>query len=149
MLWWLELVSKKKIPGQGKWAVRRWGRVDGVVAAEARCWVRGFILYCVFLCRLCVRACTYRTVCVCVHACVHRLANLSALCVFQMPDHFDQAVVLNQLRYSGMLETVRIRKAGYAVRRPFQDFYKRQDQRLRTSSFSSEGWGKRGSDGKT
>ncbi|KFO24850.1 Myosin-X [Fukomys damarensis] len=43
-----------------------------------------------------------------------------------MPDHFDQAVVLNQLRYSGMLETVRIRKAGYAVRRPFQDFYKRQ-----------------------
>ncbi|XP_060047912.1 unconventional myosin-X [Erinaceus europaeus] len=43
----------------------------------------------------------------------------------KMPDHFDQAVVLNQLRYSGMLETVRIRKAGYAVRRPFQDFYKR------------------------
>ncbi|XP_034379245.1 unconventional myosin-X isoform X2 [Arvicanthis niloticus] len=42
-----------------------------------------------------------------------------------MPDQFDQAVVLNQLRYSGMLETVRIRKAGYAVRRPFQDFYKR------------------------
>lgn len=45
---------------------------------------------------------------------------------FQMPEQFDQAVVLNQLRYSGMLETVRIRKAGYAVRRPFQDFYKRQ-----------------------
>lgn len=43
-----------------------------------------------------------------------------------MPDQFDQAVVLNQLRYSGMLETVKIRKAGYAVRRPFQDFYKRQ-----------------------
>lgn len=45
--------------------------------------------------------------------------------VQKMPDHFDQAVVLNQLRYSGMLETVRIRKAGYAIRRPFQDFYKR------------------------
>nr|XP_010955573.1 unconventional myosin-X [Camelus bactrianus] len=43
----------------------------------------------------------------------------------KMPDQFDQAVVVNQLRYSGMLETVRIRKAGYAVRRPFQDFYKR------------------------
>uniref|UniRef100_F1SRM1 Unconventional myosin-X n=1 Tax=Sus scrofa TaxID=9823 RepID=F1SRM1_PIG len=46
----------------------------------------------------------------------------------KMPDQFDQAVVVNQLRYSGMLETVRIRKAGYAVRRPFQDFYKRQDR---------------------
>nr|XP_058917906.1 unconventional myosin-X isoform X3 [Kogia breviceps]XP_058917907.1 unconventional myosin-X isoform X3 [Kogia breviceps] len=43
----------------------------------------------------------------------------------KMPDQFEQAVVVNQLRYSGMLETVRIRKAGYAVRRPFQDFYKR------------------------
>ncbi|KAJ8788001.1 hypothetical protein J1605_022657 [Eschrichtius robustus] len=32
-----------------------------------------------------------------------------------MPDQFDQAVVVNQLRYSGMLETVRIRKAGYKV----------------------------------
>ncbi|PKU48602.1 unconventional myosin-x- hypothetical protein [Limosa lapponica baueri] len=42
-----------------------------------------------------------------------------------MPDQFDQTVVLNQLRYSGMLETVRIRRAGFPVRRPFQDFYKR------------------------
>jgi len=40
-----------------------------------------------------------------------------------MPDQFDQTVVLNQLRYSGMLETVRIRRAGFPVRRPFQDFY--------------------------
>uniref|UniRef100_A0A7M4FDX9 Myosin X n=1 Tax=Crocodylus porosus TaxID=8502 RepID=A0A7M4FDX9_CROPO len=43
----------------------------------------------------------------------------------KMPDQFDQTVVLNQLRYSGMLETVRIRRAGFPVRRPFQDFYKR------------------------
>uniref|UniRef100_A0A8D0BZW2 Myosin X n=1 Tax=Salvator merianae TaxID=96440 RepID=A0A8D0BZW2_SALMN len=43
----------------------------------------------------------------------------------KMPDHFDQNVVLNQLRYSGMLETVRIRRAGFPVRRPFQDFHKR------------------------
>lgn len=41
---------------------------------------------------------------------------------FQMPDHFDHSVVLNQLRYSGMLETVRIRRAGFPVRRTFQDF---------------------------
>nr|XP_015210144.1 PREDICTED: unconventional myosin-X [Lepisosteus oculatus] len=41
----------------------------------------------------------------------------------KMPERFDQPVVLNQLRYSGMLETVRIRRAGFPVRRPFQDFY--------------------------
>uniref|UniRef100_A0A3Q3JP94 Myosin X n=1 Tax=Monopterus albus TaxID=43700 RepID=A0A3Q3JP94_MONAL len=40
----------------------------------------------------------------------------------KMPDHFDQTVVLNQLRYSGMLETVKIRRTGFPVRRPFQDF---------------------------
>uniref|UniRef100_H3B047 Myosin X n=1 Tax=Latimeria chalumnae TaxID=7897 RepID=H3B047_LATCH len=44
----------------------------------------------------------------------------------KMPDQFDQTVVLNQLSYSGMLETVRIRRAGFPVRRPFQDFYIRQ-----------------------
>nr|XP_056710127.1 unconventional myosin-X [Euleptes europaea] len=43
----------------------------------------------------------------------------------KMPDQFEQNVVLNQLRYSGMLETVRIRKAGFPVRRPFLDFHKR------------------------
>ncbi|XP_035383783.1 unconventional myosin-X isoform X2 [Electrophorus electricus] len=40
----------------------------------------------------------------------------------KMPDHFDHSLVLNQLRYSGMLETVRIRRAGFPVRRTFQDF---------------------------
>ncbi|XP_069765375.1 unconventional myosin-X [Narcine bancroftii] len=45
--------------------------------------------------------------------------------VQKMPDQFDQTVVLNQLRYSGMLETVKIRQAGFPVRRPFQDFYRR------------------------
>ncbi|KAM6919105.1 unconventional myosin-X [Xenentodon cancila] len=40
----------------------------------------------------------------------------------KMPDHFDQTVVLNQLRYSGMLETVKIRRTGFPIRRPFQDF---------------------------
>uniref|UniRef100_A0A8D3CG79 Myosin X n=1 Tax=Scophthalmus maximus TaxID=52904 RepID=A0A8D3CG79_SCOMX len=38
---------------------------------------------------------------------------------------FDQAVVLNQLRYSGMLETVKIRRTGFPIRRPFQDFCSR------------------------
>ncbi|XP_006874499.1 PREDICTED: unconventional myosin-X [Chrysochloris asiatica] len=52
----------------------------------------------------------------------------------KMPDQFDQVVVLNQLRYSGVLETVKIRKAGYAVRRPFQDFYKRYKMLMRNLS---------------
>ncbi|XP_077209462.1 unconventional myosin-X isoform X2 [Paroedura picta] len=49
----------------------------------------------------------------------------------KVPDQFDPSVVLNQLRYSGMLETVRIRKAGFPVRRPFQDFYKRYQVLMR------------------
>ncbi|XP_077473442.1 unconventional myosin-X isoform X1 [Stigmatopora argus] len=40
-------------------------------------------------------------------------------------NQFDPDVVLNQLKYSGMLETVKIRKAGYPVRRSFKDFYNR------------------------
>ena len=30
-----------------------------------------------------------------------------------------------QLRYTGMMETIRIRKAGYSVRIPFEDFYEK------------------------
>ncbi|XP_055278218.1 unconventional myosin-X [Moschus berezovskii] len=60
----------------------------------------------------------------------------------KMPDQFDQAVVVNQLRYSGMLETVRIRKAGYAVRRPFQDFYKRYKVLLRNVALPEDIRGK-------
>ncbi|XP_061736072.1 unconventional myosin-X [Nerophis ophidion] len=40
-------------------------------------------------------------------------------------NQFDPNVVLNQLRYSGMLETVKIRKAGFPVRRTFKDFFNR------------------------
>ncbi|XP_028809967.1 unconventional myosin-X-like [Denticeps clupeoides] len=36
---------------------------------------------------------------------------------------FDPDVVLNQLCYSGMLETVKIRRAGFPVRRTFKDFF--------------------------
>ena len=38
---------------------------------------------------------------------------------------WDDELVLAQLRYSGMLETIRIRKAGYAWRVPFVTFYKK------------------------
>lgn len=43
----------------------------------------------------------------------------------QNPSVFDPEVVLNQLRYSGMLETVKIRRAGFPVRRTFKDFFSR------------------------
>ncbi|RVE57374.1 hypothetical protein OJAV_G00215710 [Oryzias javanicus] len=41
------------------------------------------------------------------------------------PNVFDPEIVLNQLRYSGMLETVKIRRAGFPVRRTFKDFFSR------------------------
>ncbi|VDM68427.1 unnamed protein product [Strongylus vulgaris] len=34
----------------------------------------------------------------------------------KIPNHFDDNIILRQLRYTGMLETVRIRRAGYSVR---------------------------------
>ena len=36
---------------------------------------------------------------------------------------FDEALVLEQLRYSGVLEAIQIRKLGYSVRRTHQEFY--------------------------
>ncbi|KAH0621187.1 hypothetical protein JD844_022242 [Phrynosoma platyrhinos] len=38
------------------------------------------------------------------------------------PNLFSPDEVLKQLRYSGMLETVKVRRAGFPVRRLFQDF---------------------------
>ncbi|XP_077303906.1 unconventional myosin-X-like isoform X2 [Lithobates pipiens] len=43
----------------------------------------------------------------------------------KLPTKFSPDIVLNQLRYSGMLETVKIRRAGYPVRRQYQDFIAR------------------------
>lgn len=38
------------------------------------------------------------------------------------PNSFDDMLVLVQLRYTGMLETVRIRQSGYSVRLSFEEF---------------------------
>ncbi|KAM4706262.1 unconventional myosin-X isoform 2-T2 [Rhinophrynus dorsalis] len=62
--------------------------------------------------------------------------------IHKMPDQFDQTVVLNQLRYSGMLETVRIRRAGFPVRRPFHDFYFRYKVLMRNLSLPDDVKGK-------
>ena len=42
--------------------------------------------------------------------------------VDKVKDTFLPQTVLNQLKYSGMMETVRIRRLGYPVRRVFDDF---------------------------
>lgn len=52
----------------------------------------------------------------------------SALCPRgspQEPGLFEADVVMAQLRSSGVLETVRIRKEGFPVRLPFQAFVDR------------------------
>ncbi|KAM5158485.1 unconventional myosin-X [Mantella aurantiaca] len=62
--------------------------------------------------------------------------------VHKMPDQFDQTLVLNQLRYSGMLETVRIRRAGFPVRISFQDFCFRYKVLMRIVTFPEDLKGK-------
>ncbi|KAK7168851.1 hypothetical protein R3I93_004987 [Phoxinus phoxinus] len=54
------------------------------------------------------------------------------------PNKFDADVVLNQLRYSGMLETVKIRRAGFPVRRTFQDFLSRYTMILRDKNHTAD-----------
>uniref|UniRef100_A0A8C4GDV5 Myosin-X n=1 Tax=Dicentrarchus labrax TaxID=13489 RepID=A0A8C4GDV5_DICLA len=53
-------------------------------------------------------------------------------------NRFDADVVLNQLRYSGMLETVKIRRAGFPVRRTFTDFYSRYNMILKSKIHSDD-----------
>uniref|UniRef100_A0A672NVI9 Myosin X n=1 Tax=Sinocyclocheilus grahami TaxID=75366 RepID=A0A672NVI9_SINGR len=60
----------------------------------------------------------------------------------KMPNQFEQSVVLNQLRYSGMLETVKIRRSGFPVRRTFKDFCSRYYVLMRGLVLSDDpkGW---------
>uniref|UniRef100_A0A663MYP7 Myosin X n=2 Tax=Athene cunicularia TaxID=194338 RepID=A0A663MYP7_ATHCN len=51
------------------------------------------------------------------------------------PNLFNPDVVLNQLRYSGMLETVKVRRAGFPIRRLFQDFLSRYKMLVKGPGF--------------
>ncbi|CAK0802707.1 unnamed protein product [Prorocentrum cordatum] len=53
------------------------------------------------------------------------------------PHDFDSLEIQRQLRCAGMLESIRIRRAGYSVRRPFKEFFNRF--RILTPTISAGG----------
>lgn len=58
-------------------------------------------------------------------------ALVSFLCLIPEPNGsksafiFEDDLVAAQLRYTGMLDTIRIRKAGFTIRIPYDQFVKR------------------------
>ena len=44
---------------------------------------------------------------------------------FKEPLTFDRELCTRQLRYAGMMETIRIRRAGYPIRHSFEEFVDR------------------------
>lgn len=46
-------------------------------------------------------------------------------CPVTSPQLFDRELCVRQLRYSGMMETIRIRRAGYPIRYTFVEFVDR------------------------
>nr|XP_033800031.1 unconventional myosin-X-like [Geotrypetes seraphini] len=54
--------------------------------------------------------------------------------VKKAPNTFNPEIVQSQLKYSGILETVNIRRAGFPVRRLFQDFFIRYKMVMKSQS---------------
>ncbi|XP_051752922.1 unconventional myosin-VIIa isoform X2 [Ctenopharyngodon idella] len=52
---------------------------------------------------------------------------------YKKPMLFDRELCIRQLRYSGMMETIRIRKAGFPIRHTFDEFLERYRVLLRSS----------------
>nr|XP_015216577.1 PREDICTED: unconventional myosin-VIIb [Lepisosteus oculatus] len=52
---------------------------------------------------------------------------------YKKPMLFDRDLCMRQLRYSGMMETIRIRKSGYPIRYAFDEFLERYHVLLKTS----------------
>ena len=55
---------------------------------------------------------------------------MHSLCCYNLLTHvttqnFDRELCTRQLRYSGMMETIRIRRAGYPIRHVFSEFVER------------------------
>ena len=76
-----------------------------------------------------------------VHPSMWLLCPLLSVCLsvcLQSANSFHPQTVLNQLKYSGMMETVRIRRAGYPVRRTFEDFLHRYHIFARTQAGGGE-----------
>lgn len=56
----------------------------------------------------------------------------------KLPGAFASGEVLKQLRYSGMMEAIRIRREGYALREDHESFYNRFSVLLRTEDMDEE-----------
>lgn len=66
-------------------------------------------------------------VCVYVRVCVCSCNSPAAVAFLHpcLPQLFDRELCIRQLRYSGMMETIRIRRAGYPIRYTFVEFVER------------------------